>query len=206
LGLWSRRYFSATVDQFLGFLEHSYTGLCLLPLLADSALIIDEVHSFDRRMFDRLITFLKNFNLPVLCMTATLSPSRIQQLESAGLQLYLASEDQELEKIERHPRYRLEPVPGVADALQETIRAWHCGQRTLWVVNRVSECQRIAALLEQTLGFEALTYHSRFRLMDRKSIHAETVSRFQQRDHPAIAITTQVCEMSLDLDADLLIY
>jgi len=52
LGLWSRRYFSATVDQFLGFIEHNYTGLCLLPALADSAVIIDEVHSFDKRMFD----------------------------------------------------------------------------------------------------------------------------------------------------------
>src|SRR5262249_10826966 len=80
LGLWSRRYFSATVDQFLGFIEHSYTGLCLLPALADSAVIIDEVHSFDKRMFDRLIAFLQNFDVPVLCMTATLPPVRRQQL------------------------------------------------------------------------------------------------------------------------------
>lgn len=29
LGFWSRRYFSATVDQFLSFLEHSYQSLCL---------------------------------------------------------------------------------------------------------------------------------------------------------------------------------
>ena len=43
LGLWSRRYFSATVDQFLGFIEHSYTGLCLLPALADSAVNVDMI-------------------------------------------------------------------------------------------------------------------------------------------------------------------
>src|SRR5437867_9676942 len=76
LGLWSRRYFSATVDQFLGFIEHDYKSLCLLPALADSALIIDEVHSFDIRMFDCLIGFLRAFDMPVLCMTATLPPSR----------------------------------------------------------------------------------------------------------------------------------
>lgn len=205
LGLWPRRYFSATVDQFLGFIEHSYTGLCLLPVLADSAVIIDEVHSFDHRMFDRLIAFLRHFDLPVLCMTATLSPGRIRQLEEAGLRLYRASDDQELEMVERHPRYRLEPVAGAAEALRRATEAWRAGQRILWVVNRVSECQRIAALLEQELGFGVLTYHSRFRLMDRKGIHADTVGRFQQRDQPAIAVTTQVCEMSLDLDADLLI-
>lgn len=205
LGLWPRRYFSATVDQFLGFIEHSYTGICLLPVLADSVVIIDEVHSFDQRMFDRLLAFLKHFDLPVLCMTATLSPDRIRRLEEAGLSLYRASDDQDLEKIERHPRYRLEPVAGVTEALGKAIAAWNAGQRILWVVNRVSECQRLAALLEQELGIEILTYHSRFRLKDRRTIHAATVSQFQQRTQPAIAVTTQVCEMSLDLDADILI-
>lgn len=72
LGFWSRRYFSATVDQFLGFMEHSYGGICLLPALADSVVIIDEIHSFDLKMFDSLIAFLKHFDIPVLCMTATL--------------------------------------------------------------------------------------------------------------------------------------
>jgi len=121
LGLWSRRYFSATVDQFLGFIEHSYTGLCLLPALADSAVIIDEVHSFDQRMFDCLIAFLKNFEMPVLCMTATLPPVRIQQLQDAGLKLYQASEDAELHKIESHPRYQLEPVADVKEALDQAV-------------------------------------------------------------------------------------
>lgn len=205
LGLWSRRYFSATVDQFLGFIEHSYTGLCLLPALADSAVIIDEVHSFDQRMFDCLIAFLHNFEMPVLCMTATLPPRRIEQLEAAGLKLYQASEDAELHKVESHPRYRLEPVADANAALEQAVAAYRNGQRVLWVVNRVAECQRIAGLLENALGVEVLTYHSRFRLQDRQEVHKNTVEAFQQKDNPAIAVTTQVCEMSLDLDADVLI-
>ena len=39
LGFWSKRFFSATVDQFLSFLTHSYTGIGLLPILADSVLV-----------------------------------------------------------------------------------------------------------------------------------------------------------------------
>lgn len=205
LGLWSRRYFSATVDQFLGFIEHSYTGLCLLPALADSAVIIDEVHSFDQRMFDCLIAFLKNFEMPVLCMTATLPPNRIRQLQDAGLKLYQASEDAELHKIESYPRYRMEPVANANAALEQAVAAYRNGNRVLWVINRVAECQRVAGLLESMLGIEVLTYHSRFRLQDRKDVHAETVKAFQQKYTPAIAVTTQVCEMSLDLDADVLI-
>ena len=36
LRFWTRRVFSATVDQFLAFLQYSYGPLCLLPVLADS--------------------------------------------------------------------------------------------------------------------------------------------------------------------------
>jgi CRISPR-associated endonuclease/helicase Cas3 len=205
LGLWSRRYFSATADQFLGFIEHNYTGLCLLPALADSAVIIDEVHSFDQRMFDCLIAFLRNFDVPVLCMTATLPPIRCQQLEDAGLKLYSASEDAEMQKLENHPRYCLEPTANADGAMRRAIAAYRKGERVLWVVNRVTECQRIGGLLETDLGVKVLTYHSRFRLQDRQRVHKETVEAFQQRDAPAIAVTTQVCEMSLDLDADMLI-
>ena len=31
---WPRRFFSATVDQFLSFMEHNYGAMCLLPALA----------------------------------------------------------------------------------------------------------------------------------------------------------------------------
>lgn len=209
LGLWPRRYFSATVDQFLGFMEHSYTGLCLLPLLADSAVIIDEIHSFDRRMFDSLISFLKTFDVPVLCMTATLPPSRREELIKAGLKVYPTTDDlqelADLEEQEQHPRYQLAPLNDASEAFSKAKIAYRAGQRVLWVVNTVARCQAIARCLEEELGEQILIYHSRFRLLDRQQVHANTVKAFQQITAPAIAVTTQVCEMSLDLDADVLI-
>lgn len=209
LGLWSRRYFSATVDQFLGFMEHSYTALCLLPLLADSALIIDEVHSFDRRMFDSLVAFLRAFDVPVLCMTATLPTSRREELIRAGLKLYPTDDDRaelaSLEELESHPRYRHEPVKDAGEALVRATGAYRRGERVLWVVNTVSRCQEMAKRLEEAAGGNVLTYHSRFKLTDRQRVHAATVAAFQQMESAAIAVTTQVCEMSLDLDADVVI-
>jgi len=211
LGFWSRRYFSATVDQFLSFLEHNYTSLCLLPVLADSAVIIDEVHSFDRRMFDALISFLKTFDVPVLCMTATLPPSRQDELVNAGLKVYPTSSErlelQDLEKKEGHPRYQLEPVANADEALKKAVDAYRAGERVLWVVNTVNRCQALAKMLTDILNTQILTYHSRFRLQDRQTIHSNTVDAFafQVQRKAAIAITTQVCEMSLDLDADVLI-
>jgi CRISPR-associated endonuclease/helicase Cas3 len=209
LGLWSRRYFSATVDQFLAFLETSYASVCLLPALADSVVIIDEVHSFDERMFDSLSTFLRTFDVPVLCMTATLPPGRRARLEGCGLASYPAPADRvalgDLERLECHPRYSLEHVADEGEALQRATDAWRAGYRVLWVVNVVARAQRIARRLEALLCTQVLCYHSRFRLIDRRRAHAETVSAFQQLGAPRIAVTTQVCEMSLDLDADVLV-
>lgn len=209
LGFWSKRYFSATVDQFLGFMEHSYTGLCLLPVLADSAVIIDEVHSFDLHMFDNLICFLKTFDVPVLCMTATLPPSRRSQLIGAGLRVYPTPDERlelaDLEEKEKHPRYRLESAEGEDAALRIAADEYRNGKRVLWVVNTVGRCQRIARRLERRHSIRPLVYHSRFRMGDKKDRHIETVAAFKQTAEAKIAVTTQVCEMSLDLDADVLI-
>ncbi|MGB3493903.1 MAG: CRISPR-associated helicase Cas3' [Elainellaceae cyanobacterium] len=217
LGFWSRRFFSATVDQFLSFIEHSYQSLCLLPVLADSAVIIDEVHSFDQRMFDSLVSFLENFDIPVLCMTATLPPSRQKRLEKAGLTVYPTESDREilpdLKEKENHPRYRLEPVANFDAAFDRAVNAYRKGERVLWVVNIVDRCLAIAQKLSialQDINADVLTYHSRFRLCDRQAVHAKTIEAFAvQQDSAArkaaIAVTTQVCEMSLDLDADVLI-
>ncbi|MBC7821616.1 MAG: CRISPR-associated endonuclease Cas3'', partial [Planctomycetaceae bacterium] len=47
LGFWSKRFFSATVDQFLSFMRYSYGSMVMLPVLSKSVIVIDEVHSFD---------------------------------------------------------------------------------------------------------------------------------------------------------------
>ncbi len=209
LGYWSRRFFSATVDQFLGFMEHAYKGLCLLPVLADSALIIDEVHSFDENMFKSLVAFLKAFDLPVLCMTATLQPSRLRELTDAGLAVYPRAEHRpdlpDLALEEEAPRYRIAPCAEVEEAYLEARSAYREGQRVLWVVNTVDRCQSLARRLSAELGVAVDAYHSRFKLAHRQEVHGRVVRAFQQTTRAAIAVTTQVCEMSLDLDADVLL-
>jgi CRISPR-associated endonuclease/helicase Cas3 len=69
-------------------------------------------------------------------------------------------------------------------------------------VNTVSLCQEIAEQYEQSI-----CYHSRFTLDDRKKRHEELIREFKIKNaqEHLLCITTQVCEMSLDLDADILI-
>lgn len=203
LGLWHKRIFSATVDQFLAFMQNQYGPLCLLPLLADSVVVIDEVHSFDPAMFSALLKYLKHFDGPVLCMTASLTSSRRRTLiEECGLQVFpetLEGLDDLRQKAE-HPRYNLQLTS--AETVHEILReAFAANKKILWVVNQVRRCQEMA----KGLRLPVLCYHSRFKLMDRRSRHRDVVQAFQTGSGPLLAVTTQVCEMSLDLDADVLI-
>jgi len=220
LGFWGKRFFSATVDQFLSFLTHNYKSICMLPVLADSVVVIDEIHSFSPEMFDSLVCFLNTFDIPVLCMTATLPETRIQDLTvqldrvKAGLGLEVfptrdRSELAELEKAEEMERYFISKTKE-DDALQLAVQAYQTGKRVLWVVNTVDRCREKSQVLEKALKTEVLTYHSRFKLEDRKDRHDAVVKAFALNKNrgnkkAAIAVTTQVCEMSLDLDADVLI-
>ncbi len=216
LGLWGKRYLSATVDRFLAFLSFDYGSTVLLPMLSDAAIVLDEIHAYDRRMFDQVVAFLNAFDIPVLCMTATLSEVRRNELEDLGLERY-PRDRQELEDLaqeEERDRYHIQHCqPTVAQ--QAAIEAYQAGKRVLWVVNTVRRCQQITGEIQgilRDLGdkeSEVLCYHSRFKLVDRNRRHQQVVKAFKQsEDKPsqrAIAITTQVCEMSLDLDADVLV-
>ncbi|MGV3523194.1 MAG: CRISPR-associated helicase Cas3' [Candidatus Sericytochromatia bacterium] len=201
IGYWPKRVFSATVDQFLGFMQYAYASVCLLPLLVDSVVVVDEVHSFDQGMFSALKKFLENFSIPVLCMTASLPENRQKQLVDCGLQIFPESlvEFNDLRQRAELPRYRIKTLPDQETALTIARQGLHEGKRVLWVVNTVDECQRLARQLN------AICYHSRFKLDDRKRAHQQVIAKFQQQGQAVIALTTQVCEMSLDLDAEILI-
>jgi CRISPR-associated endonuclease/helicase Cas3 len=218
LGFWPKTVFSATVDQFLAFMQYSYSAVCMLPVLADSVVVIDEVHSFDPKMFSALKRFLQCFDVPVLCMTATLTQIRQEQLENeCGLKVY-DKKPGKLGDTARMPRYKLTVVASrnaaakrVADALAE-------GRRVLWVVNTVARCHEVLKLFVNDFdpkseisqlatrdGYPVYCYHSRFRLDDRRQRHEDIVTNMKPGQPVSLGITTQVCEMSLDLDVDLLV-
>jgi CRISPR-associated endonuclease/helicase Cas3 len=178
--------------------------MCLLPLLADSAIVVDEVHSFDKKMFSALLGFLREFDVPVLCMTATMQSGRRAQLAECVAQVYgYDRQPTDLAALAGTPRYRV--ARAAAAGVEHLIRtAVAAGKRVLWVVNQVSRAQQGVAELGD-LGVPVICYHSRFKLDDRVARHRETVSAIRAGQPSAVAVSTQVCEMSLDIDADVLI-
>jgi CRISPR-associated endonuclease/helicase Cas3 len=217
MGYWGRRAFSATVDQFLAFLQYGRGPMCMLPVLANSVIVIDEVHSFDLNMFAALKAFLTEFDVPVLCMTATLPSNRRDELvRECGLTLYDGRPGQ-LATIASAQRYRLLRVES-REAVEHAVReALAKKKRILWVVNQVKRAHSVVAALVATLpadqqqplvsedGVKVLCYHSRFKLVDRVKRHEAIMFALKHTPGPAIGVTTQVCEMSLDIDVDLLV-
>ena len=209
LAYWSKKFFSATVDQFLSFLQNNYKGICLLPPLVDSLLIIDEIHSFDKKMFQSLLSLLKTFDFPVLCMTATLQKERRTELIKTGLRVYPEESDKELLEdlisSESKPRYNKTYLQSKEEAFRIAKEFLDKGtKKVLWVVNTIAQAQELAHLLSQ---YNPICYHSMFKLKDRQNKHRDTIHLFKDNssDKSVLAVTTQVCEMSLDLDTDVMI-
>jgi CRISPR-associated endonuclease/helicase Cas3 len=198
LGLWPKRIVTATVDQFLAYTQYSYGPVCLLPMLTDAIVVIDEVHAFDPSMMASLKRFLCEHDVPVLAMTATLGEDRRKSLVDLGLNLYTKAEDDQ-SKVDRYSINRTT----VAVAIREAAVWSEPGseKKVLLVSNRVQVCQG----LHDVFKGRCLTYHARFRLMDRQDRHAALVEALKPETKGGrLGLATQVAEQSLDIDADLL--
>ena len=207
ISFWDKRFYSATVDQFLAFLQWDYSALCMLPVLADSAIVVDEVHSFDDCMFASLVSMLERMNVRILCMTATL-PHYRREVLSKHLHVLDAFEGEfpDLRQVDSEPRYLVRRTSR-EQAVLDAVALYRNGAKVLWVVNTVDRAQKLFRELQESGIDSGLhCYHSRFRLDDRKQQHSKVVAAFLTDNRaPAFAITTQVCEMGLDLDADVLV-
>lgn len=212
LSNYRRRFYSATIDQFLSFVEYDYPSILMSLVLSDSLVILDEVHSYDSRIFSKVCDFLRYTEIPTLCMTATIPSGKATRLEELNIQRYPSSsaleEKLELDRAESKPRYSVSQLASVEECFDICRNAINSGAKVLWVANTVAKCQEIFLKLVETHRDSLLCYHSRFRLLDRENRHASCVKSFQpcsESKAGVAAITTQVCEMSLDLDADVLI-
>ncbi|MCX5985159.1 MAG: CRISPR-associated helicase Cas3' [Chloroflexi bacterium] len=204
LRVWSDPVIVCTVDAVLGVLQNHRSGHFALPALLRSAVVFDEIHQYGERLFAALVGFLEAFpGIPVLLMTASLQPARRVALEGVcarrGMSMPVIDGPADLQSGDRYQIERAEVEP----SFEAAIACARSGGKVLWVANTVLAAMGVAQRLE-CLGLSPITYHSRFRYVDRVDRH-ETVIRAFRDGAGVIAVTTQVCEVSLDLSADLLV-
>lgn len=199
---WGDDAIACTCDTVLGLMQNQRQGLYQWPALCSAAVVFDEIHAYDDRLFGNLLTFLRRLpGIPVLLMTASLPNARLTALQDLcrqvhGRELPNIPGPQDLETVPRYHRTEGDPW-GIVTA---TIAG---GGKVLWVCNTVDRCLTTGGMAAaRTLDHSI--YHSRFRYEDRVRRHGAVIAAFDGIG-PALAITTQVAEMSLDLSADLLV-
>lgn len=203
LDAWSTPIVACTVDTVLGIVQNNKRGLFGWPALAQSALVFDEIHAYDDRLFGALLRFLHDLpGLPVLLMTASLPKAREESLQTLlkdyrNIDLNPISGPKELEELPRYKKVSIsgnDPLPLIQEMLGR-------GGKVLWVCNTVS---RVMDAANRASNLAPLIYHSRFKYEDRVQRHKAVIDAFNMTGS-SLAICSQVAEISLDLSADLLI-
>ncbi len=220
LNAWGQQVIACTADTVLGLIQNQRRPVFSFPAIVSGAFVFDEVHSYDSKMFSALLRFLRAFpGLPVLIMSASIPPARLKKLQEAAparISLQPITGDETLEKVERYTLAFTEEQDcwSIVERQLSASTAPN-SQKFLWVCNTVNqavETWRMAK--EKHPDATVLLYHSRYRYRDRVHLQDAVIDEFayvddktsiRKHQRPAIAITTQVCEMSLDISADILI-
>lgn len=201
LEAWSTPIVACTVDTVLGLVQNNRRGLFSWPALAQSAFVFDEIHAYDDCLFGALLRFLRDTpTLPVLLMTASLPAAREEALRRVANELPMICGPGHLEQ---RPRYKKAAVAD-NDPLLLVQETWAAGGKVLWVCNTVG---RVMEAAHRAATLRPLVYHSRFKYEDRVERHKDVIDAFDPKKNQgkALAICSQVAEMSLDLSADLLV-
>jgi CRISPR-associated endonuclease/helicase Cas3 len=202
-------YIITTVDQFL--LTFLQVGRYYLrrPMFRNSGIVIDEVHLFTPLMLHLLVWFLKKFREPyqlrVLFMSATL-PNGLSSYLLSELGLQKNSLLDFSRQYENKRRIMWQRENKRIDEFLEEILQSSSGRKVLVVVNTVEKAIQLAHKLEQIKKYEKdfNVIHARYVYEDRRK-KEEWVHQQTQRNSPHVLVSTQVCEVSLDVNYDVLI-
>jgi len=204
LNLWSPQVVICTADTVLALVRNNRRGLYNSPAILSGAFVFDELHAYDNQMMAAVPALIKALpGASFLLMTASLPKERKEFLQHHIEDLCEVPPPTDLEAIPRYEFQRAE----IEDAYRQAQAAVAEKKRVLWICNTVARTQKVMQTLAEEYGVSARNYHSRFKYMDRVRQHRKIIRWFNHKKIRVgiVAVTTQVAEMSLDLDADLLI-
>lgn len=201
LNMWFPQVVVCTADTVLSLVRNNRRGWYNSPAILTASFVFDELHAYDDRMFAAVIALIKALpNTHFLLMTASLPKERKEFLLKHIEGIEQIQTPKELEEL---PRYKFQKLTDRKNAFEIAERAKKENLKILWICNTVSRTQEVFDKLKEA-NLSVQTYHSRFKYEDRKQRHRDVIDGFDL-DQSMIAVTTQVAEMSLDLDADILI-
>jgi len=172
-----------------------------LSELAGSYLIFDEIHIYNREIFQRLLFFIEwlieELDVKVFIMTATMPTFMQEHIKSVlNIKKEIRADKKRLDEIKRHKVKLLNStIEEQIDFIQQNIDN---GKSLLVVCNTIAKAQDIYNSIECS---DKTLLHSGFNSKDR----TEKEKRLQSKNRPKLLIGTQAIEVSLDIDYDLII-
>lgn len=213
----ARRWFQrpvtvTTVDHVLGTLVNGYDWASLARgNLLQSAVVFDELHAYDAHTTGHIlggIAALERVGVPWYVMSATIPP-QIREHSSLDGATEVQSEGRINASLPPREPFTIRIASDSLDAASVLERADDSAARRIMVVrNTVAGARKVARDL-LAAGEEVVYYSSAFTQDHRERKEQEIRRRFggeyDRSESRQFLVCTQVCEISLDLSADLLL-
>jgi CRISPR-associated endonuclease/helicase Cas3 len=179
----------------------------------NSVFVLDELHAYDPHRLGMILAMLRlweDLGGRLAVLSATLPDALAALLDTTPAapceQVALSGAGPERHRITVRDTHLAGP-----SAVAEITERLRGGQAVLVVANNVADAralhEQLAPVATELYGPEAaLLLHSRFRRKDRSTIEEAIQARFGTRQprRPGILVATQVVEVSLDVDFDVL--
>lgn len=183
---------------------------------AGSRMILDEIHAYEPERLGMILAMVKHLTadlgVKVLVMSATL-PSILKAILTEILMnpTMIVADDEVYKKFRRHRLHLLDSDLLSGEVLEQIEERAHKGQAVLVVATTVKRAQQIYKKIMERLGgkIRVELLHSKFCARDRFAkernlMELAATSRKIINKQPFILVATQVVEVSLDVDFDVL--
>ncbi len=205
--LYNRTFFKpvtvATVDQliysFFNWGHWVMTGAASY----NAKIIIDEIHIYDAYTFGLLlqtIECVRPFNTQFAIMSASLPNVLKTELEKV-LPDYILIQESAHDEKQRHLIEVRDSL--IENSIEDIKKHFHNKRKVLVVCNTIAKAREIFSSLSDVPVADKMLYHSQFILLDKKK-KEDILENIGKRDSGYIAVCTQIVEVSLDIDFDVL--
>jgi CRISPR-associated endonuclease/helicase Cas3 len=180
-------------------------------------IILDEVHTYtgiSQAIVLKLIQILKSIDCRIHIGTATMPTvlyhKILELLGSDALEIKLSTD--EIDKFNRHVIHKIKSFDSASQTIDSALQQ---DEKVLIVFNTVKRAQNIyKQLRDQYPHIPILLLHSRFKRKDRNNKeklllglddHGQPKGQYNTSTKSCIVISTQIVEVSLDINFDLMI-
>lgn len=202
-----------TIDHLLMALTLTREDHHLITFnLANSCLVIDEADFYDEFTQANILVLLKalkEWQVPVLLMSASLPEVVLKDYQSIGYDIQEILTDQ---SDEERIRFEIKEIRDYScvDDLEELLNPMMRAGKGIIYTNTIDRAFEFASWFQERGFDDVIVYHSRFTEPDKQDKEANLIDALGKeawRNGKAhgIAILTQIGEMSINISADMMI-